>query len=433
MQCSLLSKLNLTRNHKPLIIKIITWFFRLATGGTFLLSGFVKSVDPWGTFYKFEEYASALGLEFLHALILPGVIALCTVEFLIGVFFIFGCYRKSNPVVALAMMAFMLPLTLWIAVSNPVNDCGCFGDALLLSNWATFWKNIVLTVMIVWLVKYNITLLSIISPAFQWLSVVASIAFIGSIAYFGYFVQPLIDFRPYHVGSELISDRETDDTANYVFIYEKNGEKREFGENDELPSEDDGWEYIERKEINWGNHNTNDQEKTLRIWDYNGEDDVTEEIEWNEGEKIVLMIPSLSDISPATTWRINALCDWSRKSGIEMFAIVSGSTDDIRNWEDVSMPQYVIYTADDTAIKEVVRGNPGIVYLSNGNIKWKRTLSSIDVSKLVADERLASPDTLNLELDSMLLSLFYIYIVILAFIVSLSMAPRIKSLYLRRK
>ena len=203
MHFSLLSKLN-SNNPGP-IVSIVTWIFRIIVGCVFIISGFVKAIDPWGSLYKFEEYIAALGVPMLHTLLLTGVFGLCALEFLIGIFTIAGCYRKSCPVVALIFMCIMLPLTLWIAICNPVSDCGCFGDYIILSNWATFWKNVIIILMVIWLVKFNRFFTAIISPAFQWMAFVISLVFIITISIHGYIDQPFLDFRPYKAGKEIVN------------------------------------------------------------------------------------------------------------------------------------------------------------------------------------------------------------------------------------
>ena len=136
-------------------VEIATWIIRLAVGSVFMFSGFAKAIDPYGTLYKVDAYLASMSLDIWPNLELVGVFALCAAEFLVGVFILTGCFRRSTAIIAAIIMAFMLPLTLWIAVSDPVDDCGCFGDALLISNWATFWKNVALTAAIAWLVVYN--------------------------------------------------------------------------------------------------------------------------------------------------------------------------------------------------------------------------------------------------------------------------------------
>ncbi len=123
--------------------EVITWIVRLIVGGTFVVSGFVKAIDPWGLLYKSDEYLAAMSIDIWPNLQLVGVFCLSALEFLIGIFLVFGCFRRSVAIVATLVIAFMLPLTLWLAMDNPVEDCGCFGDAFVISNWSSFWKNVV--------------------------------------------------------------------------------------------------------------------------------------------------------------------------------------------------------------------------------------------------------------------------------------------------
>lgn len=407
----------------------MTWLCRLTAGATFVFSGFVKAVDPWGTLYKFEEYLAALGIPMLHTLLVAGVFGLCALEFMIGVFLVLGCYRRSAPVVALAFMALMLPLTLWIAVSDPVKDCGCFGDALILSNWETFWKNIVLTLICIWLVKFNTRAVTLISPAFQWLAVVVSIAFIGCVSCYGYLCQPLLDFRPYPVGG-AVADASESSGGQYMFVYEREGLRREFGEDDELPSEDDGWTFVERRRVS-DSKDTTDSGRTFRIWTEDGESDVTEEVITSADSSLMLLVPELTSVSPATTWKINSLYDWSERMGIEMFAVVSAVPEQIEAWKDLSMPRYEIYTGDDTAIKEVVRGNPALVYVKNGKIMWKSTLAAVDTDRITVSD---NPEAIMMPAIDGIGKMTHwslTYMAVLGVLVAFSMIPRLRNLFCR--
>lgn len=416
--------------YKNVLLRVITWLFRICIGVTFVFSGFVKAVDPWGTFYKFSEYTAAFGVPVVNSLVLIGVFGLCALEFLIGVAFLTGSYRRSSPIVAFIFMCVMLPLTLWIAWQNPVKDCGCFGDFLIISNWATFYKNVILMLMIIWLLKFNSRLITIISPAFQWLGVLFSLVYILIISLYGYFIQPIIDFRPYPINENLVEAEaiEEDEGNSYIFIYQKNGKQYEFTIDDELPDENDGWEFIERKEIN-SSRISESQSKSLRIWDKNGEIDETEEI-FDENSKILLLlVPDLKTISPATTWKINEINDKSEKEGIKMIAVVSGTTEEISEWEDLSMPQYEIYTADDTAIKEVARGNPSLVFVNDGIIRWKSTLASVTSDKIAdSNIRLVSRD-FEYDNDAALRNFTFIYLISMVVLIGFTMLPRIRNAY----
>src|SRR6056297_3261824 len=128
---------------------------RILVGITFIFSGFVKGIDPWGSAYKFSDYFNAMGLEWLVWAAFPLGVLLAFTEFAIGIGLVFNVFIRLFSWLALIFMAFFLPLTLWIAIENPVTDCGCFGDALVLSNWETFYKNIVLMVLTFIVFRYR--------------------------------------------------------------------------------------------------------------------------------------------------------------------------------------------------------------------------------------------------------------------------------------
>ena len=362
---------------KELSIKILTWLLRVLCGGLFIFSGFVKAIDPWGTIFKIEEYLAAFGIPIIFSLLRLGVFALCAIEFVVGCFLLLGCFRKSCPVFAALIMVFMVPLTLWVAMENPVADCGCFGDAVVISNWATFWKNVVLSAGILWLIRFNLKGICLITPAFQWLAVVASGVFIVIIELIGYYYQPLIDFRDYPEGSKLFASEDPDD-----------------------------YHGIETFDITTG-------------------EDANDQADQQTGKELVVMIPKVSMVSPATTWKLNSLYEWAQGNDVKMIGVVSGSTEEIKEWEDLSMASYPIYLADDTVIKEVVRGNPGIVYLDNGKIVWKSTLNAIDVDDFLSPEVSGDASTFARDNARFLLNCIIIYLLIMTFLVLISFTPRL--------
>lgn len=409
----------------PLWVKVITWVARIICGGLFIFSGFVKAIDPWGTIFKVSDYLGVLAIDIPFPLIRLGIFFLCAVEFIVGIFLFLGCFRKSCPYFAIILMLFFLPFSLWIAIENPVAECGCFGDALIISNWATFWKNILLTAGIVWLIFRNLTCICLITPAFQWLGVVSSGIFILVIELIGYYYQPLIDFRDYPIGTHLLAqydilDNEGDD---YLFLYEKEGKIQEF-DLESLPGEDSGWEFIGRKQKFNENKSDKKSDKGIHVFDVESGDDMTEDLASHKGKQLIVMIPEVSEVSPATTWKLNSLYEWSEANDIEMVGIVAGNIDDIDNWEDLSMASYPIYLEDDTAIKEAVRGNPGIIYLDNGVIIWKSSLSSIDVDDFLSPEVSGDASAFGRDNAEILRNIFLIYLIFIGFLVLISFTPR---------
>ena len=156
----------------------------------FLFSGFVKANDPLGTVYKVQDYLEAWGLQSLSAGYVPYLAAmlcalfefiamLCALfEFILGIYLFFGIRRRVAPLLALLMMAFMTPLTWWLAIANPISDCGCFGDAVVLTNWETFFKNIVLLIAAISVFKWRRHIFNLVTTKVDWLISLYSILFI---------------------------------------------------------------------------------------------------------------------------------------------------------------------------------------------------------------------------------------------------------------
>lgn len=428
---------NFKAESRSIIIVAVTWAMRIFVGGLFIFSGFTKGIDVWGTIYKFNDYFNVWGLEIWDSVNLVGVFLLCLAEFLTGFCLLFGCFRRGAPFMALLIMAFMLPLTLWLAVKNPVSDCGCFGDAVKLTNWETFYKNVALTAGAVWLVVYNSKAVCLINPYLQWIAVLATSLYLVSIAWLGYYYQPLIDFRPYKVGTELTATDESDNFDSgedeYLrFVYERNGERKTFSIEDELPDEEDGWVFVERfYDIPEGEEIVVPQpdlskkhDKNLRLFTEDGREDVTEEAV-GDGRQLILMIPNLSEVTAAKTWKINSLFDWCEANGIEMLAAVGGNPYEIALWKDLSLAEYPIYTSDDTSIEEVVRGNPGVVYVEDGVIRWKSSLKAIDIDDF-RDEALDSdPMVFSRDNRRILLTLTWIYVGFTLLLIFLTFSPKL--------
>lgn len=361
------------------------WFvlgLRILVGAVFAFSGFVKAIDPWGVLYKFEEYISALGVEWLSPFVLFGAIAVSVFEFVLGVMLIVGAYRRISVWLALFTMLVMTPLTLWLALTNAVPDCGCFGEALMLSNWATFGKNILLLIAILYLLLFNVRLSNVYSPSIQWIVTTVTALYIALVAFFGYFYQPMIDFRPYKVGTAILPGNEpgvSEEDSDFVFVYEKDGVKKEFAV-DEIPSDEDTtWTFVERKERK---AKKGDSTENVGLTLREDDEDVTSDVIKQEGEQIILVFSDMTDIDITYTYLINVLDDFARKHNVDIIGVTGASESDIEDWNDMSMATYPIYSADDTELKVLARGNPSVVYLKDGVIVWKRTLQSINVTRI---------------------------------------------------
>ena len=363
--------------------QVLTLLMRFTVGGVFVFSGFTKAVDPWGTCYKITDYLTAMGAGQWTDTALFIAVLLAALEFILGVLIIVGAYRRSAPVLALLMMLVMTPLTLWLAVTGAVPDCGCFGDAVHLSNWATFGKNVLLLLGIIYLLCFNKSLPSVYGPAVQWLVMALSLAFVLAVAYYGYFKQPLIDYRPYPIGTQLVSATTVDDgndEEDFIFIYSKDGVEQEFTL-DSVPDEEDGWEYVTRYHARRPHGKVimlnGDSPSGIAIHDEDG-NDVTLDVLADSRRTVLLLFPDLPRVGVVNSFALNELTDAALVADADVIGLTPATPAEVEQWKDISMASYPIYYMDDSELKMVARGNPAVVYLEDGTIKWKRTLSSLD-------------------------------------------------------
>lgn len=345
---------------------------RIIIGVIFVVSGMAKDIDLWGTVYKIEEYLHVWHVFQPRTIVFMASILLSCGEFILGALLILGCLRRSVPVLMLCMMAFMLPLTLYIYISNPVSDCGCFGDFIVLSNGATFWKNVVITAILIFLLKFNRSVEPMYGPSLQWVVVALLAAYAIAIGLYGYNIQPMIDFRSFPVGSHILpndDDADSDDD-DISFIYEKDGRRETFT----LPNlPDSTWTYVDRVEP----ERTADSPTELVVYDLDGNEATAEAI-WAEGEEMILVVPQIARAEISWTYFLNELREFMENRGGTMVGLIAGDRREVAAWSDLSMASYPVYTAESTTLKELARGNMALVYLIDGKVVWKRSMTLMD-------------------------------------------------------
>lgn len=359
------------------IHRILVFLCRIGVGAVFIVSGWAKAVDPYGFIYKVTEYLSAWdfltlwGMEIPREVILAGCVGLSTFEFVTGACVITGTLRRFAVWCAALLMAFMLPLTLYIALYNPVSDCGCFGDFLVLSNWNTFYKNVIISAAVIYLLIKNKVLPSAFPPALQWIAIAVFTAYLLILSFLGYHVQPLVDFRPYPVESHIFDNG--DEQGSVRYIYSRNGQTRSFGL-DELP--DSSWTYIgdETQSL------SAEAAPVIAVLDDEGEE-VTDMIVEPDMDQLWLIVaePRVQFLSGSHF--VRQIYDYCLSNNIEMNAVVAGQ-EGARIWRQMIHPDFPVYSAEDTALKALVRGSAAVVFTSGGTVKWKRTLNSMDSDML---------------------------------------------------
>ena len=172
---------------------------------TFIFSGYVKAIDPLGTQYKIEDYLEAVSLvQYVPSFVTLGAsILLSATEFCLGIFLLFAIHRRTTSKLTVVFMAVMTLITLWLWLANPISDCGCFGDAIHLTNGETLLKNVVLLACALVIARWPLLMMRFISRTNQWIVVNFTIIFILISSIWSLWTLPQFDFRPYHVGANL--------------------------------------------------------------------------------------------------------------------------------------------------------------------------------------------------------------------------------------
>lgn len=361
------------RSKKSIFYTMLTNISRVLLALVLVLSGFVKAVDPKGTMYKLQEYADAFSIDaFSSDWLLAFAIVLAAAEFLLGLFLIMGVYRRF--VSFLVFLAFILftPFTLYVAVSDVVPDCGCFGDALGLSNTASFVKNIFLLLLAVIVLLGRRRFVVKISSKNRWMVVLFSLFYIAFIETISLTYVPILDFRNYAVGNnlrELVQGES--DIYKVVLTYEKNGEQRSF-EQDSLP--DETWSYVDSRSelVAKGRKPVVDD---FAILDWESDYDVAQDVLADTGFVCILIAELLEDASVGRVDKINDLYDYCLEYNISFFAATSSDEDAIELWRKRTGAEYPVYWADNILLRGMTRANPGVMLLNNGVIvgKWNVT------------------------------------------------------------
>ena len=346
---------------------IIAAICRTLLGVVFIFSGVVKAIDPLGTVYKIEDYLKAFGGFFSDLLPLAEVAAwaLIITELLLGVCMVMNVRTKWTSWIALAFYCVMTPLTLYIALTNPVSDCGCFGDAVVLTNWQTFWKNAVLIVLAIALVALRKHVRQLWSGWMELVIVATSLAAV--LSFMAWTIQhlPVIDFRPYKIGNHLPTLMEYPEDAEadvyeFSFVYEKDGVEERFTlEN--YPKGDSTWTFVrqESKLIQKGYEPPIHDFEVLNA-DY---EDITWDILESEEPTILVVMYDLKKADKKQMAKLEALLG----DGDKGYILTGSGTDEIISFslEHPTLSD-CICTCDPVTLKTIVRANPGVIVVQNG-------------------------------------------------------------------
>lgn len=379
-----------------MVKKVIAEICRVLIGVVFIFSGTVKAVDPVGGAIKFEDYFTAFGLDVLLPFALMFSFCLAAIEFTLGVCMLLGVYRRYVSFLVLLFMAFMTPLTLYLAIANPVSDCGCFGDALVITNWETFYKNVVLLAASILVFIWNQRLLQIYTFRAYWFVALYSYTFCIAFAYANYKKLPIVDFRPYKVGANIpelmtIPDDAPQAEYSYSFIYEKDGVQKEFTL-DNYPANDTTWTFVDQKSklLKPGYE---PPVKGFTIYN-SADNDITDQVLHDSKGVFLLIAPKLENASDSHLEEINSVYDFAHEYGYPFYCLTASPPKAIQEWSDNTGAEYPFCFTDETILKTIVRSNPGLVFIKDGTIlaKWSHyQIPEEEEIKAVIDGYLAAP------------------------------------------
>ena len=362
---------------------------RLLMAATFIFSGYVKAIDPLGTQYKLTDYLQAMGIGSLlpEWTLLVGAVLLAALEFSLGIFLLFAIRRHLVSRIVLALMSIMTLLTLWIVIANPVKDCGCFGDAVVLSNGQTFIKNIILLAIALMLLKWPTSMVRFVSKKTQWIVINYTVIFALALSAWSLWDLPLFDFRPYHVGANIARGMKIPQGApqpqfETTFILEKNGQQKEFTL-DNYP--DSTWTFVDSKTVQTAEGYV-PPIHDFSIQDNKTGEDITQEVLNDTGYTFLLISPTLAYADDSNFGRIDQIYEFAQDYGYRFICLTASSDKDIAKWQDITGAEYPFYTTDATTLKTMIRSNPGLMLLHHGTIiqKWSH-------NKLPQPEELNQP------------------------------------------
>lgn len=359
---------------------------RIILSVVFIFSGFVKAIDPIGGQYKIHDYLDALGLASAvpDIITLMASVGLAALEFTMGMFLLFAIYRRLVSQMMLLFMTVMTAVTVWIYAANPVSDCGCFGDAVVLTNGETLMKNVILLLFAVCVAWKPLKMARFVSLSNQWIVVRYTVFFILGMSVFCLYDLPVFDFRPYHIGANIpegmqIPDGEEQPQFETTFILEKDGVRKEFTL-DDYP--DSTWTFVDSKSVQTS------KGYVPPIHDFsivnNEEEDITDSLLAHKGYTFLLISPHLSNASDSNFGNIDLIYEYAKEHDYPFYCLTASGEKEIEHWRDLTGAEYEFATTDEITLKTIVRSNPGLLLIKDGTIIGKWSHNSLPAHELTA-------------------------------------------------
>lgn len=364
-----------TSNNIPM--KVAVNICRFVLGAAFLFSGVVKAVDPVGTQIKLSDYmyAFSMGDVLSDGTLLIAACTLAGIELLLGIYMLLGSFARGTSLLLMVAMVVLTPFTLYLALKNPVEDCGCFGDALVLTNWQTFYKNVFLLLLAVFVFVFKKHIIPWVSIGRQWLVSVVSVIVIVMFMVNNIRNLPAIDLRPYKAGTSLFDD----------VLLQMNVDISDFSLLD--------------KNLN----------------------DVTDPVLSDTGYTFLLVSEHLESASEGHLDLIDDVYDYCNTYGYKMYGVTASGRGEVSNWIEDTGAEYEFLFSDEIPLQTMIRSNPGLVLMKEGVIINKWSEANIpDEEFLTApleDLGLSTPPEINMLRDVLKVVLIFLLPILLVILI----------------
>ena len=343
---------------------------RIAVGILFIYSGFVKGVDPLGTQFRIEDYFYAYGTLWALPYALFLSVILNAFEFSLGVLLLLKLKTKYIAWLTFLLMIFFTVTTLNDALTNPVPDCGCFGDALVITNWQTFYKNLVIGAFVLIIFLRRMSYVNLRGNKYQLTTIGLVFTLFAGFEIFTIQHLPIMDFRPWKTGTRLLP--EDPEPAQYFFTYKnkETGEEKEYLST-ELPWQDSvfmaEWSFLSSREMdpNAGFY------KTFPMMDADG-NDLSKELVSQEKPIFFMIVYDIEKSSKSSLKIFDEIYKQCQEKEWDFYLLNSDVPEELQKYrEKYHLADYPVLNSDDTALKAAVRSNPGLIVVRNSFVIQK--------------------------------------------------------------
>ena len=395
---------NSNRRRFIIFVNVCRWL--LAT--VMMLSGFLKAVDPVGAMYKLQEYALAFSfVDVSDDVLLIVAVLQAAVEFLLGLYLFVGIYRKVIPFMTILAMLLFTPLSFYLWVSGAVSDCGCFGESIIMSNGATFLKNLFLLFFAIVTFVGRASFVNSLSLKIRWLLVLFSWVYIFGLQMFTLMHLPLVDFGPYAMDNNIRSMvKVVPAEYEYLSLYKKGSEELILPV-DSVPGSE--WEFVQTfSEV--VREGVEPEISNFEIIDWEGDFEITEVLLADTGYVCIVSIEDVESASLSHIDRINDLYEHCSDNSINFCAVSSSEVDEVQLWAKRTGAEYPVNWADATMLRSLIRSNPGLVLLKDGVIVGKWAAADIPGVEELENSPTLMPDSVHSSYDGLRSLAFWVIV-----------------------